>query len=188
MHKILSVFLRTSLFALLLGPTPLMAEEVYVIRGFTNVFSNGMNEIQQKLESRGIRATVHSNGAWKTLANDIIQRAKMRRVSLPIIIMGHSLGGVEAVDFANTVAAAGIPVAMIIGVDPGFPTPNLVGPRIGQVLNIKIPSGKNYLPGKGFQGRINTIDASKFGVSHTTIDDSIEVQNLILRAVASYVK
>jgi hypothetical protein len=63
-----------------------------------------------------------------------------------------------------------------------------VGPRIGQVLNIKIPSGKNYLPGKGFQGRIHTIDASQFGVSHTTIDDSQEVQNLILKAVFSYVK
>jgi hypothetical protein len=66
-----------------------------VIRGFTNVFSKGMNEIQQKLESRGIRASVHSNGQWKALASDIIQRAKTRQVSLPIIIMGIPLGALK---------------------------------------------------------------------------------------------
>ena len=57
------------------------AEEVYMIRGFMNVFSDGMNQMTRQLNARGIRAKVISNGAWQEIANDIIRRSKSKKVS-----------------------------------------------------------------------------------------------------------
>lgn len=167
--------------------TPSLAEEVYMIRGFLNVFSDGMNQMTRRLKSRGIRASVHSNGDWKSLANRIIRRSKRGAVSYPIVIVGHSLGGVEAPDFANALARGGVKVGLVIGLDPGFNVPKPFGPGVKQVVNYKIPSGKHYRRGRGFTGSIRTIDVSKYGVDHVGIDKSAQVQRLVIARIRSKV-
>ena len=115
------------------------------------LFSQGMNQMTKKLRRRGIRATSHSNGDWRGLATSIIKRAKRGKVSYPIIIVGHSLGGVEAPNFANALAKGGVKVGLVIGLDPGFANPVPFGPGIAKVINYKIPSGHNYRRSRGFQ-------------------------------------
>ena len=185
--------IRTAVFAAMLSATPLMtssaaAEEVYMIRGFLNIFSDGMNQMTRQLRSRGIRATAISNGDWRGIAKKIILRSKQKRVSYPIVIVGHSLGGVEAPDFANALGAAGVPTALVIGLDPGFRAPNRFGRGAKQVVNYKIPSGKNYRSGRGFNGKIITIDVSKYGVDHVGIDKSKSVQRLVIQRIRAKVK
>lgn len=192
MRPVTSV-IRTTVFAAVLSATSLMtspaaAEEVYMIRGFLNIFSDGMNQMTRKLRSRGIRATAISNGDWRGIAQKIIRRSKQKKVSYPIVIVGHSLGGVEAPDFANTLGAAGVPVALVIGLDPGFRSPNRFGRGAKRVINYKIPSGKNYRRGRGFKGRITTIDVSKFGVDHVGIDKNRNVQRLVIQKIRAQVK
>lgn len=167
---------------------PAAAEEVYMIRGFMDVFSNGMNQMTRTLNSRGIRAKAISNGEWRTVAEDIIRRKKSGRVSHPIIIVGHSLGGVEAPSFANTLGKAGIKTALVIGLDPGFNTPPPFGPGAVQVVNYKIPSGQSYRRGKGFKGRITTIDVSKYGADHVGIDKNPKVQSLVVKRIRQKVR
>jgi len=167
---------------------PAMAEEVYMIRGFLNVFSNGMNQMTRKLKARGIRAKAISNGDWNSIANDIIRRSKQGKVSYPIVIVGHSLGGVEAARFANTLGKAGIKTDLLIGLDPGFPQPPALTRGAVQVVNYKIPSGKNYRKGAGFRGRITTIDVSKYGTDHVGIDKNKSVQDLVIRKIRSKVR
>ena len=43
-------------------------EHVYLLRGFANVFSLGMDQIAAKLQQHGIHATVDNYLAWPTLA------------------------------------------------------------------------------------------------------------------------
>src|SRR5690606_277069 len=98
-----------------------------------NVFSRGMDQMTATLRSRGVNAKGLSNGQWSGVANDIIRRYKAGTASLPIVIAGHSVGGQEAPKFADTLAKAGVPVALVIGVDPGFapPAPFTAGsPRV----------------------------------------------------------
>ena len=159
-----------------------------MIRGFMDVFSNGMNQMTRTLNSRGIRAKAISNGEWRTVAEDIIRRKKKGRVSHPIIIVGHSLGGVEAPSFANTLGRAGIKTALVIGLDPGFNTPPPFGPGAVQVVNYKIPSGQSYRRGKGFKGRITTIDVSKYGTDHVGIDKNPKVQSLVVKRIRQKVR
>lgn len=184
--------IRNSIFATIfvsgaMMASPAVSEEVYMIRGFLDVFSNGMNQMTNRLKARGIRAKAISNGAWRAVAKDIIRRSKQKKVSYPIIIAGHSLGGVEAPDFANTLGKAGVTVALVIGLDPGFRAPNAFGRGVKRVINYKIPSGKNFRAGRGFTGRISTIDVSKYGVDHVGIDKSKKVQNLVIGKIRAQV-
>ncbi|MBL4696856.1 MAG: hypothetical protein JKY77_08885 [Rhizobiaceae bacterium] len=184
--------IRNSVFAAVLAVTslstsPAVSEEVYMIRGFLNVFSDGINQMTRQLRARGIRANAISNGAWKNIGQNIIARARKKKVSYPIVIVGHSLGGVEAPDFANMLGRAGVPVALVIGLDPGFHTPRPFGKGIKRVINYKIPSGKHYRGGKGFTGSISTIDVSRYGVDHVGIDKSRKVQSLVIGKIRAQV-
>lgn len=165
-----------------------IAEEVYMIRGFMDVFSAGMNQMTYRLIKSGVNAKAISNGEWRSVAKDIIRRSKNGKVSHPIVIAGHSLGGVEAADFANTLGKAGVKVSLVIGLDPGFKTPNSFGPGIKRVVNYKIPSGQNYRAGPGFSGKIRTIDVSKYGVDHVGIDKSPKVQQLVISRIVNKVR
>ncbi len=185
--------IRKSIFAGIVALTPILsapaaAEEVYMIRGFLNVFSDGMNQMTRQLQSKGIRARAISNGAWQDVANDIIRRSKQKKVSYPIVIAGHSLGGVEAPRFANTLGAAGVPVALVIGLDPGFPQPPAFRKGTKRVVNYKIPSGKNYRKGAGFKGTITTVDVSKYGTDHVGIDKNKKVQSLVIGQIRKTVR
>ncbi|MEM9330658.1 MAG: hypothetical protein AAGA53_04985 [Pseudomonadota bacterium] len=168
--------------------TPALSEEVYMIRGFLNVFSDGMNQMTRQLKAKGIRAKAISNGDWRNVASDIIKRSKQKKVSYPIVIAGHSLGGVEAPSFANTLGAAGVPVELVIGLDPGFSSPPPFRKGARQVVNYKIPSGKNYRRGPGFKGKITTIDVSKFGTDHVGIDKNKRVQALVINRIRKTVR
>ncbi len=180
---VITVFGVTTLLS-----SPALSEEVYMIRGFMNVFSDGMNEMTQNLKKKGVRAKTIQNGNWGTVADDIIKRSKHKKVSYPIIIAGHSLGGVQAVSFANKLGKAGVPTALLIGLDPGFPVPPPLRKGAEQVVNYKIPSGQNFRKGTGFNGEIKTIDVSKYGTDHIGIDENKTVQKMILQDIMKHVK
>jgi len=168
--------------------SPVVAEEVYLIRGYGDVFSAGMNQMTSRLKKSGVKASVLSSGQWRGIARDIIRRKKDGKVSHPIVIVGHSLGGVEAPLFANTLAKGGVKVALVIGLDPGFKEPAPFGPNIKQVINYKIPSGQNYRRGRGFKGSLVTIDVSKYGVDHVGIDKNQKVQHQVMSRIRRKVR
>jgi hypothetical protein len=158
------------------------AEEVYLFRGLMDVFSDGMNQMNSQLKARGVRASVHSDGAWAGVAQDIIGRAKRNQVSFPIVILGHSIAGNSIVRLANTLGSAGVPVELVIGFDPGFPRPPAFGRGARRVINFKISSGHDYRRATGFAGSIQNIDISTFtDADHVGVDKDRRVQQ---RAIA----
>ena len=172
--------------------TPAKAEEVYFIRGFMNVFSAGMDQMAAQLRARGVNAKSYSNGAWSGLANSIIKRNREGKVSYPIVIAGHSVGGQEAPQFANALAKAGIPVALVIGVDPGFAPPPTFNAGSPRVINYWIKGsarGHTYRAGGGFSGSITNINIRDFGstVDHVGIDKDPKVQSRIISNVLAVV-
>lgn len=183
-----NAFVATILAATSFATTSVVAEEVYMIRGYNDVFSVGMNQMTSRLKRHGINASVHSNGEWKGLARNIIRREKRDKVSHPIVIVGHSLGGVEVPKFANALAEGGVKVSLAIGLDPGFAAPIAFGPNVRQVVNYKIPSGQDYRRGRGFTGNIKTIDVSRYGVDHVGIDKSPQVQSLVIARIRRKVR
>ena len=186
-------FIRQSMMAAVMAAgsfvvQPADAAEVYMIRGFLNVFSDGMNQMASRLRSSGIRAKAVSAESWEGLAEDIIRRARSKKVSYPIVLAGHSLGGVSAPKLANKLGAAGVPVALVIGLDPGFPEPPAFHKGAKQVLNYKLPGGKRYRKGSGFKGSIRHIDVSKYGTDHVGIDKNPRVQALVIKQIRKTVR
>lgn len=174
------------------APSVASAEEVYFIRGFLNVFSAGMNQMTDQLRARGVNARSLSNGQWSGIARDIIARHKQGRVSFPIVIAGHSVGGQEAPQFADTLAKAGVPVALVIGVDPGFGAPPPFSAGSPRVVNYYIAGsarGKPYRSAAGFRGSINNINIRSFSnADHVEIDKDPRVQSRIVSLVMSVVR
>ena len=173
----------------LIAPATANAAEVYFIRGFMNVFSRGMDQMTAQLRGRGVNAKSLSNGQWGGVANDIIKRFHQGRASCPIVIAGHSVGGQEAPKFADKLARAGVPVALVIGVDPGFAPPPPFTAGSPKVVNFWIKGsarGNPYRSTGGFHGSIQNIDIRSFSnADHVGIDKDPRVQSRIVGQVMS---
>lgn len=180
----MKIILHALVLIVLAVPSTAFAEEVYMVRGFLGVFSGGMNQMAEKLEQRGVNVETLGHGGVTSLAKDIIQRAKKGKVSYPIIIAGHSLGGREVVNFSNRLGSHGIPVKLAIGIDPGFPKPAKFKKGARRVINYRIPNGHDYERAKGNKTtKIKNIIVE--GVSHSALDDDKEVQRRILKSIMS---
>ncbi len=184
--------LGMGLFACVIAaPVQASAEEVYFIRGFMNVFSRGMDQMTSQLRSRGVNAKSLSNGQWGGVAKDIIRRYRQGRASCPIVIAGHSVGGQEAPKFADTLAKAGVPVALVIGVDPGFAAPAPFTAGSPKVINYWIRGsarGNPYRSAGSFHGSIQNVDIRSFSnADHVGIDKDPRVQARIVGNVMSAV-
>jgi hypothetical protein len=181
---IFAIAVATASFA---GAKQANAEEVYVIRGALNIFSAGMNQMTQRMKARGINASAHSNGAWRGIVADIIRRDKQGRVSYPIVILGHSVGGQEAASMSNELAKAGVPVSLVIGFDPGFAAPPPFTAGSPRVVNYWIPGsarGNPYRATGGFSGTIQNVNIRNFtNADHVEIDKDPKIQSRALSLV-----
>ncbi len=170
-------------------PTQANAEEVYFIRGALNVFSRGMNQMTNRLKRMGVNAKSLSNGQWSGIASNIIRRHKSGKISYPIVIAGHSVGGQEAPRFSDTLAKAGIPVKLVIGVDPGWAAPPPFTRGSPRVVNYWVGGtsrGNPYRSTGSFSGSIQNIDIRRFSkADHVEIDKDPVVQSRIINLVLS---
>jgi hypothetical protein len=157
------------------------AEEVYFFRGGFDIFSTGMNEMASTLRQKKVNAVSHSFMSWQSVAKDILERSKEKKVSYPIIILGHSWGADAAVDFANFLGANRVSTDLVIGFDP-------TGTRIftkgaKRVINYRCGQTGQYRKGPGFRGSLSQVEAADFGANHFNIEQVDEVQALALKEV-----
>lgn len=150
--------------------------EIYSMRGLLNVFSRGMDVMASKLRSKGYDAISYNHSNWQPIADDIVQRNKKGKVSYPIIIMGHSLGGNEASTMANYLGKRGIKVAYVATYDPT--EARSVGKNIGTVVNFYLPNGRNTIARQsGFKGKLTNIDVTDIAdIKHTNIEKNTKLQ------------
>ena len=151
--------------------------EVYLMRGLLNVFSRGMDTLAGRMRSRGFDAISYNHGEWQAYADDIIARNRAGKVSYPIIIMGHSLGGNAAPQMANYLAARGIETQLIVAFDPT--EPQVVGKGIGDVVNYYLPNGRNtFARASGFTGKLQNITVDHIpGIKHVNVEKNNKLQD-----------
>ena len=139
--------------------------QVYLLRGIFNV-SVGLDALAQKLARRGIRSAVYGHGDFGAVAAQAIQDYRSGRVR-SIILVGHSLGAGGAVMAANQLAAAGVPVSLLISLDP---VATLAVPgNVRRAVNYHISSGRALGAAPGFRGSLRNINVDGQGVDHMTI-------------------
>lgn len=146
---------------------------VYLLRGFMDIFSTGMDDLGAKMSRRGIRASVHNHSEFQNLAASIIERHK-KGIRENVVIIGHSLGGNDAFRMAEYLGAAKITVPLIIAFDP---TASMAVPsNVSRVVNFYSSTngwGVPIVRGPGFRGSLSNVDLARRGeMGHTDIDKS----------------
>lgn len=155
--------------------------EVYMMRGLANVFSRGIDEMAEALRERGVDASNFSYTQWQEIADDIIRRSQGKKLSFPIIIIGHSLGANESSKFANYLGEHGVKVARIVTFDPV--ENGVVGKNIGKVTNYYLPKseGNQIVASDDFTGEVENIDVSNnVDITHTNIEKNQTFQEKII--------
>ena len=146
---------------------------VYLLRGFMDIFSTGMDDLGVKLNRSGIRASVHGHAEYPSLAEAIGERYR-RGQRENVVIIGHSLGANAAFSMAEDLARYSVPVPLIIAYDPT--SPMTAGSNVARVVNFYSSTngwGTAVGRGSGFRGTLNNVDLSRRGeVGHTDIDKS----------------
>jgi len=162
---------------------PKPRDHVYLLRGFANVFSLGMDQIATKLEHRGIDTTVANYVSWPTLAEEAAAEYKSGRVRT-IILVGHSSGAVAVTSMATRLSELGVPVKLAIGLDP---TSHMTASgHVDRYVNYYIANGFGDPVGKGrqFSGVLQNVDLEHMsGVTHFNIEKDRAVQAMVIRDI-----
>ncbi len=87
-----------------------------MLLGFGDM-SPGLSEFGAKARAHGIPTTVSSYASWQTLAQGAIGQYNSGQVG-SIKIVGHSLGGGAARAMAAELGRAGVPVKLLVTLDP----------------------------------------------------------------------
>jgi predicted esterase len=162
---------------------PKPRDHVYLLRGFANVFSLGMDQIATKLQHQGIDTTVDNYVSWPTLAEDAAAEYKSGRVRT-IILIGHSSGAVAVTSMATRLSELGVPVKLAIGLDP---TSHMTASgHVDRYVNYYLANGIGDPVDKGpqFSGVLQNVDLEHMSdVSHFNIDKDGAVQGMVMREI-----
>ena len=193
-HRPRSAMLSLALLGLSIGisnaqttTTAQPGDHVYLLRGFANVFSLGMDQIATKLQQRGIHATVDNYLAWPSLAEQAAAEYKSGRVRT-IILVGHSSGAIAVTEMAARLSQLGVPVKLAIGLDP---TSRMTTTgHVDRYINYYIAHGFGDPVDKGqsFSGVLQNVDLEHMSnVSHFNIDKNNVLQGMVIRDILAAV-
>ena len=156
--------------------------KVYLLRGFLNVFSLGMDDLATKLRADRISATVLNHADADFVAGRIVA-AYTAGDHGPVVLIGHSLGADAIVDVADALAHYNIPVALMVLFDGT--EPHQIPANVANAINYT----KHFMiaPGSGSRGSVSNVDLSgDVGIDHLNVDTNPSLQtqtvNYILEA------
>lgn len=161
--------------------------EIYLLRGFADVFSRGLDAVAATLQRQGVKATVLNHNSWGLVARRIIaDQARFGR--RPVVLVGHSLGANAIIRIAERLKQADIAVqymATLAATDPD-PVPSNVG-RVDNYFFETNGWGRKLTGGKGFSGTLRNRDYShSHGVGHFNMTEQPAIQRELVRNIARY--
>lgn len=173
---------------------------VYLLRGFIGVFSTGIDHLGTEVNAAGIHGEVFQDDQWSALANAIAVRYHGHLDAEPLVLIGHSYGADDVVNISRKLDAAGIPVDLLVTLDPVTPQP--VPKNVRLCVNLYQSNGVwDKLPwlrgiplqqepgatGKLYNANIRTDrrDLLDPDVNHFNIEKKQKIHNEVLRVLLS---
>jgi thioesterase domain-containing protein len=159
----------------------------YLFYGLIAAIDWGMDELAQRINRSGIAAGNYSHASWRSTADQAI--SDYRRDPKPIAVVGHSIGGDSAIQFAAALGAAHVPVSLLITYDPtrgAGSVPANVHRYINLYQSSNILGGGDIAAGSGFHGHyasFNLKDRSE--IIHVNLDKFSRIQELLAAKVRS---
>ncbi len=167
---------------------PTRAASVYLMRGFLGIFSLGMDRLNEQLKAEGIKTRILGHTGWPSVVADISAEAALHPGRhVPVVLVGHSLGGNAVLQAASILGKQGIPVDLVVTVDPTMSGP--ISPAVKRYLNIYMSDdglgAKLAANGKRIDNddiRANP-DLNRPGVNHFSMDENPIVLQQINAAI-----
>jgi hypothetical protein len=143
---------------------------VYLLRGIFNV-SVGLDELAEKLKHMGIASSVYGHDEEESVAAEAAHDYRSGKVR-SIILIGHSLGAGAVLQVARELNGAGVPVSLLISLDPVFA--NSVAPNVRRAINYYVSgSGLPVEREPGFHGELKNIDVGEEpGMDHMAVQST----------------
>jgi hypothetical protein len=159
----------------------------YMFRGLIGLIDWGMDELGARITRSGVAVNIGSHLMWSSVASEAI--SDYRRDPKPITVIGHSIGGDAAVEFAETLAAAHVPVALLITYDPtraAHSVPANVQRYINLYQSSNFLGGGDLGAGSGFHGAYASYNLKdRPEVIHVNLDKFDRIQEQLAAKVRS---
>jgi hypothetical protein len=156
---------------------------VYLLRGLLNVFSLGMDALQERLSLMGFEAVVDNHNAWITIANKIVEdRAK--GYDGAVVLIGHSLGADVLFQLTERLENQNVPVRLAVFFDPTIS--HDISKNVEHVLNLYQLNGfgRKVTAPKGYKGELVNMDLSgDASIGHGSIDKSEKLHDLVVAKI-----
>ena len=160
---------------------------VYLFRGALGpIFSRGMDRLTERLQAAGIRADVYEFTICRLIADQAIR--DYRDNGSPIVLIGHSMGGLCALTFAGILKAENIQVSLVVTIDPAHASPKVplnVERFINIFLSDSVLGGGDIVAEPGYQGHYASFDLKQHEeVTHINIDKMDSIHQQLVNAIA----
>ena len=154
--------------------------QVYLMRGFLNVFSLGMDSLASELRRAGISATVANHTSWHGLAEEIAANYRAGRRG-PIVLVGHSFGADAVMSMGEYLGQQGVPVALIVPFD-GTSSHEATA-NVARVLNLYKSDSVKITRGPGFHGELTNYYVANPSITHMNIDDDEKLHAMVINRI-----
>ncbi|HEV2158813.1 LysM peptidoglycan-binding domain-containing protein [Bradyrhizobium sp.] len=165
---------------------PLPPPKIYLFRGAMGpIFSTGMDRLSEKLTQAGFSADVYEFTICRLIGNRVI--ASYKESPAPIVLIGHSMGGLCSVVISEMAAKENIPISLVITIDSAHATgdvPLNVERFINIFLSDSVLGGGDVVAVPGFRGHYASYDLKENSrVSHINIEKSDDIHRQIIEMV-----
>lgn len=167
---------------------PAVPATVYVFRAMGGKFiTPEMDKLAARIEAQGFAVSVFNYTGWVRPAKEAIKRYRGEGAKTPIIAIGHSAGGDSAIRFALWLNKAGVPVDLVITLDPTR-IANRVPANVERFINIYNSShalgGGDPSPAPDFRGSFASIDLRNYSdIWHLYMPRMAGLQDQILNKI-----
>lgn len=158
----------------------------YLFRGAMGpIFSRGMDWLTSRLEKVGVQADVYEFTICRLIAAKAVREYK--EDPLPIVLIGHSMGGLCSVIFSEVLQEENIPVSLVVIIDPAHATGN-VPHNVERFINIfmsdSVLGGGDVVAEPGYPGHYASYDMKDHNeVTHINIDKMDTIHDQVVNAV-----
>ena len=159
----------------------------YLFRGLIGMIDWGMDQLAERINHTGVQANIDAHLMWRSVADQAI--ADYRRDPKPITVIGHSIGGDAAVDFAERLEAAHVPVSLLITYDPNrfaHSIPANVHRYINLYQSENVLGGGDLAPARGFRGNYASFNLkNRTEIIHVNLDKFPRIQEMLASKIRS---
>lgn len=158
---------------------------IYIFRGALGpIFSTGMDRLSERLVAAGFKARVYEFTLCDLIKIEVLH--EYQESPAPIVLMGHSMGGLCSVRIARKLLEDHIPVALVVAIDPAHATED-VPANVQRFFNIflsdSILGGGDVKALPGFHGHYASYDLKDHGESHINIDKMDDVHQQLVAKI-----